>query len=82
TVIMFPHSEFQELSPQDLARREGTAVVIDCWRILSREKFQDVCRIVRVGTDDVQSDAARFDDASNPKDSSSTLGDENIRKTA
>jgi len=48
TVITTPWPEFAEL-PIDAIKREGRPVVIDCWRLLPDEGYEDVIEIVRLG---------------------------------
>jgi UDPglucose 6-dehydrogenase len=39
-VITTPWPEFKNLRPEDFERDNGHPVVLDCWRILPREKFE------------------------------------------
>src|SRR5579871_1192462 len=39
-VITTPWPEFKNLRPEDFVRDNGHPVVLDCWRILPREKFE------------------------------------------
>jgi UDPglucose 6-dehydrogenase len=48
TVITTPWPEFAEL-PIHAIKREGRPVVIDCWRLLPDEGYEDVIEIVRLG---------------------------------
>ena len=48
TVITTPWPEFAEL-PIHAIKREGRPVVIDCWRLLPNEGYEDVIEIVRLG---------------------------------
>jgi UDPglucose 6-dehydrogenase len=48
TVITTPWPEFAEL-PIHAIQREGRPVVIDCWRLLPNEGYEDAIEIVRLG---------------------------------
>jgi UDPglucose 6-dehydrogenase len=48
TVITTPWPEFAEL-PIHAIKREGRPIVIDCWRLLPNEGYEDVIEIVRLG---------------------------------
>jgi UDPglucose 6-dehydrogenase len=41
-VITTPWPEFKGLKPEDFKRNAGRPVVLDCWRLLPREKFEGV----------------------------------------
>lgn len=41
--------EFKNLSPSDLNQSNGRPTVIDCWRILAREKFEPVAHYLTLG---------------------------------
>ena len=47
--ITTPWPEFKKLTPQDFKRPAGKPVVLDCWRVLSREKFEDVADFLTLG---------------------------------
>jgi len=48
-VIATPWNEFKNLYPSDLAREGKRPVLIDCWRILDRDKFEPVADYVALG---------------------------------
>jgi UDPglucose 6-dehydrogenase len=48
TVIATPWPEFAEL-PVDAVKRERRHVVIDCWRLLPEERYEDEIEIIRLG---------------------------------
>jgi UDPglucose 6-dehydrogenase len=48
TVITTPWPEFAEL-PIHAIKREGRPVVIDCWRLLPNEGYEEAIEIVRLG---------------------------------
>ncbi len=48
-VIATPWHEFAELPAEELVAGRSRPVVIDCWRILSDERYGDVVDIVRLG---------------------------------
>ena len=49
-VITLPCPEFRVLEPQDLARSSpNRALLIDCWRILPRDRFSEVCAYIAIG---------------------------------
>jgi UDPglucose 6-dehydrogenase len=47
--ITTPWGEFKQLTPQDFKRQARKAVVLDCWRILPREKFEEVVEYLTLG---------------------------------
>ena len=47
--ITTPWPEFKKLTPQDFKRPVGKPVVLDCWRVLSREKFADEVDYLTLG---------------------------------
>jgi UDPglucose 6-dehydrogenase len=47
--ITTPWPEFKQLIPQDFRRQGRKAVVLDCWRILPREKFEEVVEYLTLG---------------------------------
>jgi UDPglucose 6-dehydrogenase len=47
--ITTPWPEFKKLTPQDFKRDSGMPVVLDCWRILPREKFEGVVEYLTLG---------------------------------
>jgi UDPglucose 6-dehydrogenase len=47
--ITTPWQEFKKLTPQDFKRPAAKPVVLDCWRILPREKFEDVVEYLTLG---------------------------------
>jgi UDPglucose 6-dehydrogenase len=47
--ITTPWPEFKKLMPQDFKRPAAKPVVLDCWRILPREKFEDVVEYLTLG---------------------------------
>lgn len=51
-VLTLPCAEFKSVKPHDAA---GGRTMIDCWRILDREAFSQVCNYVGWGTCDVES---------------------------
>ncbi len=48
-VITTPWEEFNQLKPEDLDTSRGKPTIIDCWRILSRDKFARVANYVTLG---------------------------------
>ncbi|MBK5295401.1 MAG: UDP-glucose/GDP-mannose dehydrogenase family protein [Acidobacteriia bacterium] len=48
-VIATPWKEFQQLRPEHLNTSMGIPSVVDCWRILDREKFESVANYVTLG---------------------------------
>src|SRR5262249_20317589 len=53
-LITIPSAEFKALTPADVTREGGKAVVIDCWRVLDRAAFSEACDYVGLGTHDVK----------------------------
>ena len=47
--ITTPWPEFKKLTPQDFKRDSGMPVVLDCWRVLSREKFEGSVEYLTLG---------------------------------
>jgi len=47
--ITTPWREFKNLTPQDFKRDSGTPVLLDCWRVLPRDKFEDVVEYITLG---------------------------------
>jgi UDPglucose 6-dehydrogenase len=47
--ITTPWPEFRDLQPSDFARSGSRAVVLDCWRILPRERFEPVVEYLTLG---------------------------------
>ena len=47
--ITTPWDEFRALSPKDLNYSNGRPVLVDCWRILSPERFEGVADYVALG---------------------------------
>jgi len=47
--ITTPWPEFKKLTPQDFKRHPAKPVVLDCWRVLSREKFEDTVEYLTLG---------------------------------
>ena len=47
--ITTPWPEFKKLTPQDFKRPTGKPVVLDCWRVLPREKFESVVDYLTLG---------------------------------
>jgi UDPglucose 6-dehydrogenase len=52
-VVTTPCKEFKAITPNDLARSQGQATVLDCWRLLDRAQFSKTCCYVGLGTCDV-----------------------------
>lgn len=48
-VVVTPWDEFKNLRPSDLTREGKRPVLIDCWRILDRDKFEPVADYVALG---------------------------------
>jgi UDPglucose 6-dehydrogenase len=48
-VITTPWAEFRAISPADLKADNGLPTVLDCWRVLSREIFQEVATYMTLG---------------------------------
>jgi hypothetical protein len=51
-VITTPWPEFSNLDPAALRRSDARCVIIDCWRILPKERFKHVADIVYLGHGD------------------------------
>lgn len=49
-VITTPCAEFKKITTKDLRRKGRRRVVIDCWRILDRERFREVSDYRMLGT--------------------------------
>jgi UDPglucose 6-dehydrogenase len=51
--VTTPWAEFGAISPADLKRRDGSVLVLDCWRMLDRLAFMTVSdyRLIGVGVD-------------------------------
>jgi len=47
--ITTPWPEFRNLRPEDFKRDTGTPVVLDCWRILPRERFEGLVDYLMLG---------------------------------
>jgi UDPglucose 6-dehydrogenase len=47
--ITVPWDEFRGVAPEDLNHSRGRPTVVDCWRILEREKFDPVANYVTLG---------------------------------
>jgi UDPglucose 6-dehydrogenase len=48
-VITTPWEQFKSISPRDLNYSNGLPTVVDCWRILPREKFEKVAGFLSLG---------------------------------
>jgi UDPglucose 6-dehydrogenase len=48
-IIATAWPEFGRIEPAQLARGGARRLVVDCWRLLEREAFADVCDIVHLG---------------------------------
>lgn len=48
-VITTPWEEFKHIPPQALARRSAPRVVVDCWRILDRQKYEHLVEYIPLG---------------------------------
>lgn len=48
-VITTPWEEFKHIPPQALAGRSAPKVVVDCWRILDRQKYEQLVEYVPLG---------------------------------
>jgi UDPglucose 6-dehydrogenase len=57
--ITTPWPEFRNLSPGDFKRDAGLPVVLDCWRILPREKFEGLVDHLMLGHGATPTDHAR-----------------------
>jgi UDPglucose 6-dehydrogenase len=47
--ITTPWPEFRNLTPQDLKRDGSKRVVLDCWRVLARDRFEGVVDYLTLG---------------------------------
>ncbi|HLK20666.1 MAG TPA: nucleotide sugar dehydrogenase [Bryobacteraceae bacterium] len=47
--ITTPWPEFKKLTPQDFKHSHGKPVVLDCWRVLPREKFEGAVEYLTLG---------------------------------
>ncbi len=66
-VVCTPCAEFREIDPADLGRAKSRPTVIDCWRLLPRDRLSEVCNYVALGTSDVaKTSAAAERDKSGP----------------
>ena len=52
--ITTPWPEFKQLSPKDLKSDHGMPVVLDCWRILPRERFEGFADYLMLGYGSLQ----------------------------
>ncbi len=59
-VVCTPCKEFKAVGPSDLVRMRRQAVVIDCWRLWERQRFQSVCHYIGLGTSDVMDASRRY----------------------
>jgi UDPglucose 6-dehydrogenase len=57
-VIATAWDEFRELDPSVLEREGQSRVVIDCWRLLARERFEHAVDYVVLGQGELSSEAA------------------------
>jgi UDPglucose 6-dehydrogenase len=48
-VITTPWPQFKSLTPQDFKRGAEKPVVLDCWRVLARDKFEDHVEYLTLG---------------------------------
>jgi len=48
-IIATPWDEFKKLSPEDFNTKRGPIVIIDCWRILNRDRFKKKARYIGIG---------------------------------
>ena len=48
-VVATPWDEFKNLRPSDLAHEGKHPVLIDCWRILDRDRFEPVAEYIAIG---------------------------------
>jgi UDPglucose 6-dehydrogenase len=48
-VITTPWEEFKHIPPHALARRDTPRVVVDCWRILDRQEYEQLVEYVPLG---------------------------------
>ena len=47
--ITTPWAEFKNLTPEDLKRGPGRRTVLDCWRVLPRERFEGLADYLTLG---------------------------------
>jgi UDPglucose 6-dehydrogenase len=52
-VVATPDRSFRTITAADLARPQGLATVIDCWRLLPRLELSAACHYIALGTADV-----------------------------
>jgi hypothetical protein len=64
-VVCTPCKEFKAVGPSDLVRMRREAVVIDCWRLWDRQRFESVCHYIGLGTSDVMAASRRAMDKRN-----------------
>jgi len=57
--ITTPWAEFKNLRPEDFKRSGGLPVVLDCWRLLPREKFEGLVDHLLLGHGGLHEDAQR-----------------------
>lgn len=48
-VIATPWEEFRALKPEDMKDRAGPPVLLDCWRMFPKERFEGVVRYMTLG---------------------------------
>ncbi len=48
-VITTPWDEFKHIQPAHLSCHSSCPIILDCWRILEREKFKDVAKYMAIG---------------------------------
>ena len=51
-VITTPWPEFSNLDPAMLERPGKRCVIVDCWRVLPKERFKDVAEVIYLGRGD------------------------------
>jgi UDPglucose 6-dehydrogenase len=49
TVITTPWEEFKEIPPAYLSHHSSRPIILDCWRILERQRFKDVAKYMTLG---------------------------------
>ena len=53
-ILCNPSAEFKALRAEDFVRADRQVTVIDCWRLLDRERLGDACHYVAIGNSNVR----------------------------
>ena len=47
--ITTPWAEFRRITPADLKASSGRPTVVDCWRVLDDERFEEAAQYLKLG---------------------------------